>query len=237
MDDILHTLVVDDEERIRYFLKETLERAGHKVVPASSGEEALDRLKDSAFDLAILDLKLGGFVDGQQVLEAIRWQYPSTFVIILTAHGSLESAVDAIRESVDGYLLKPVRPEEIRRTVDRLFQRRTKLAETQGQMEKVLARGPFRVDLARYEVTRDGELLDLSPGDIKLLVHLMRQYPQVIGPKELVMIVRDFEPEYVQEAREIIKWYIHRLRQQVEPDPRNPRYILNVRGIGYRFSG
>lgn len=237
MDEILRTLVVDDEERIRYFLMETLEGAGHRVVAASSGEEALDRLKDSAFDLVILDLKLGGFVDGQQVLEAIRWQYPSTLVIMLTAHGSLGSAVDAIREGVDGFLLKPVRPEEIRSTVERVLQRRTKLAATRGQEGKVLTRGPFRVDLARYEVTRDGEPLNLSPGDINLLVHLMRQSPQVVGPKELVVVVRDFEPEYIQEAREIIKWYIHRLRQQVEPEPDNPRYILNVRGVGYRFSG
>lgn len=65
----------------------------------------------------------------------------------------------------------------------------------------------------------------------------MQYAPQVVGPKELVRVVRQYEPEYMPEAREIIKWYVHRLRQRVEPDPSHPRYILNVRGVGYRFAG
>ena len=143
MAEVMRTLVVDDEERIRFFLIETLERVGHVVTAVASGEEALDRLQDTAFDLAILDLKLGGPIDGQRVLEAIRWRLPATVVIMLTAQGSLESAVDAIQEGVDGYLLKPVRPADVR----------------QG------------------------------------------------------------------------------LRKKVEPDPSDPRYVLNVRGVGYRFAG
>jgi DNA-binding response OmpR family regulator len=64
----------------------------------------------------------------------------------------------------------------------------------------------------------------------------MQNAPQVISPAELVRVVRQYDPEYTPEAREIIKWYIHRLRHKVEPDPANPRYILNVRGVGYRFA-
>jgi two-component system alkaline phosphatase synthesis response regulator PhoP len=238
MSDILHTLVVDDEERIRFFLTETLKRAGHIVTTAASGEEALDRLRDTAFDLAILDLKLGGSVDGQRVLEAIRWRYPTTVVIMLTAHASVESAVDAIHEGVDGYLLKPVRPAEVRKAITEAFYRRRKLLESQEHQQdgSVLQRGPFRVDLKRYEVTCDGRVLELSPRDFKLLVHLMQNAPQVVDPKALVKVVREYEPDHMHEAREIIKWYVHRLRQKVEPDPGNPRYILNVRGVGYRFS-
>jgi DNA-binding response OmpR family regulator len=65
----------------------------------------------------------------------------------------------------------------------------------------------------------------------------MQKAPQVVGPKALVKAVRQYEPEHMYEAREIIKWYIHRLRKKIEPDPSNPQYILNVRGVGYRFSG
>jgi DNA-binding response OmpR family regulator len=239
MVDLLRTLVVDDEERIRFFLSETLERVGHIVTAVASGEEALDRLQDTAFDLAILDLKLGGPVDGQRVLEAIRWRWPATVVIMLTAHGSLESAVDAIQEGVDGYLLKPVRPEEVRRAVKEALYRRQKLleAEEQTRGEHLLRRGAFSVDLERHEAKFEGEALDLSPRDFALLVHLMQNAPQVVGPKELVRVVRQYEPDHMHEAREIIKWYIHRLRKKVEPDPSNPRYILNVRGVGYRFAG
>ena len=239
MADLLRTLVVDDEERIRLFLTETLERAGHVVTAVASGEEALSRLQDTAYDLAILDLKLGGPIDGQRVLEAIRWRWPATVVIMLTAHGSLESAVDAIQEGVDGYLLKPVRPADVRQAVEEAFYRRQSLLEAEEQElgKQILQRGPFRVDLERHEATFEGRPLDLSPRDFTLLVHLMQNAPQVVGPKQLVRVVRQYEPDHMHEAREIIKWYIHRLRKKVEPDPSNPRYILNVRGVGYRFAG
>jgi DNA-binding response OmpR family regulator len=238
MADLMRTLIVDDEQRIRFFLTETLERVGHIVTAVASGEEALDRLQTTAFDLAILDLKLGGPVDGQRVLEAIRWRWPSTVVIMLTAHGSLESAVDAIQEGVDGFLLKPVRPADVRRAVEEAFYRRQKLleAEQEARGEHLLQRGPFRVDLDRHEATFEGRSLDLSPRDFALLVHLMQNAPQVVGPKDLVRVVRQYEPDHMHEAREIIKWYIHRLRAKVEPDPSNPRHILNVRGVGYRFA-
>jgi DNA-binding response OmpR family regulator len=237
--DLMRTLVVDDEAGIRFFLTETLERAGYIVTAVASGEEALNRLQDTAFDLVILDLKLGGPIDGQRILEAIRWRWPATMVIMLTAHGSLESAVDAIQEGVDGYLLKPVRPADVRRAVDEAIYRRQNLieAEKEARGEHVLQSGPFSVDLERHEATFEGRPLDLSPRDFTLLVHLMQHAPQVVEPKELVRVVRDYEPDHMHEAREIIKWYIHRLRTKVEPDPANPRYILNVRGVGYRFGG
>lgn len=236
---LIRTLIVDDEQRIRFFLTETLEREGHIVTAASSGDEALEHLKDTEFDLAILDLKLGGPIDGQRLLEAIRWRWPTTVVIMLTAHGSLQSAVEAIQEGVDGYLLKPVRPAEVRQAVNDALYRRKKLQETEQRQRggHHLQRGPFSVDLERHQATFEGQPLDLSPRDFTLLVHLMQNAPQVIGPQELVRVVRNYEPEHTQEAREIIKWYIHRLRQKVEPDPANPRYILNVRGVGYRLAG
>lgn len=238
MNELTRTLVVDDEERIRLFLTETLERIGHIVTAAASGEEALDFLRETAFDLAILDLKLGGAVDGQRVLEAIRWRWPTTVVIMLTAHGSLDSAVDAIQEGVDGYLLKPVRPTEVRQAVEVALNRRRKLqeAERQTRGEHILRRGPYSVDLERHEARFEGRSLDLSPRDFTLLVHLMQKAPQVVDPKELVQVVRQYEPDHMHEAREIVKWYIHRLRKKVEPDPSNPRYIINVRGVGYRFA-
>ncbi|MGD8403498.1 MAG: response regulator transcription factor [Anaerolineales bacterium] len=238
MTDTLRTLVVDDEESIRFFLSETLERIGHVVTTATSGEDALERLQDTSFDLVILDLKLGGAVDGQRVLESIRWRWPATIVIMLTAHGSLESAMEAIQEGVDGYLLKPVRPSDVRMAVEDALYRHNKLQKAERKREEhVLQNGPFKVDLGKHEATFQDHPLDLSPRDFTLLVHLMRNAPQVISPKELVQVVRHYEPEYATEARDIIKWYIHRLRKKVEPDPSKPRYILNVRGVGYRFTG
>lgn len=236
MAELMRTLVVDDEERIRFFLRETLQRAGHVVTTASSGEDALDKLQETSFDLVMLDLMLGGRVDGQRVLEAIRWRWPGTIVIMLTAHGTLESAVEAIREGVDGYLLKPVKPVDVRQAVQEAVERRKKRAQLEQQSEThILERGPFSVDLRQHQATFEGEPLDLTPSEHKLLVHLMQNARQVVSPPELVQVVRQYKPEYLQEARQIVKWYIHCLRRKVEPDPSNPRYIVNVRGVGYMF--
>ena len=235
--DLTRTLVVDDEERIRFFVKETLTRQGHVVTEAASGEEALDILQDTAFDVAILDLMLGGRVNGQRVLEAIRWRWPGTVVIMMTAHGSLESALEAIQEGVDGYLLKPVRAGDVRRTVEEAMERREKRAELQasGGAQHTLRRGPFTADLDSHRVLRGSEPLDLTPQEFTLLVYMMQNAGEAISPMDLVEVVRHYRPEYLNEARQIIKWYVHRLRQKIEPDLANPRYIVNVRGVGYLF--
>jgi DNA-binding response OmpR family regulator len=234
----LRTLVVDDEKGIRYFLEKTLEKDGHIVSTAASGEEALQKLRDERFDLMMLDLKLGGRVNGLRVLEAVRWRWPSTLVIMMTAHGSLESAKAAIEEGVDGYLLKPVEPEEVREAIEEALDRRERLVESHVETkakEKHLQHGPFFIDRKKYVATYKGEPLDLTRREFRLLAHLMENTQRVVEPPELVRVARDYDPEDVQEARDIIKWYIHRLRQKVEPDPSEPRYIVNVRGVGYRF--
>lgn len=233
----VHSLVVDDQEGVRLFLEETLQRAGHIVLTASNGEEALERLREKGFDLIMLDLKLGGRIDGLRVLEAVRWRWPETMVIILTAHGSLESAVAAIREGVEGYLLKPVEPEEVRQAVREALDRRESLArlEELSAERLVLEREPFSINLMKHQATLDGQPLELTPSEFDLLAHLMKNAHRVVSPLELVRVVRPYEPEDLYEAREIIKWCIYRLRRKVETDPSNPRHILNVRGVGYRF--
>ena len=99
-------LVVDDESSIRLFLEETLTNDGHQVVSAVSGEEALVLIAEQSFDLALLDLNLTG-IGGMEVLAALRRQSPDTVVIILTAHASLETAVEALRQGAHDYLFKP----------------------------------------------------------------------------------------------------------------------------------
>lgn len=237
----LRTLVVDDEEGIRFFLQEALQQVGHSVVTAASGEEALDRLRDERFDLIMLDLMLGGRVDGMRILESVKWRWPATVVIILTAHGSLDSSLAAIREGVDGYLLKPVDPEEIWQVVEEVLDRQSRVAHVPQQSQEdqdeghVLQHGPFSVDLGKKMVTLSGELLDLNASEFALLACLMQNAYRAVPPPELVEAVRGYECDHLNEARQIIKWYIHSLRQKVEPNPSQPRYILTVRGIGYRF--
>ncbi len=237
MQDQVRTLVVDDEEPIRFTLSEILRRAGYAVTCANSGEEALERLRDTAFDLILLDLSLGGQVDGLRVLESARWRWPEAVIVILTAHGSLESARVAIREGVDDYLLKPVEPEVVRTAVRGAMERRQRLLRIRemAQAPRVLQRGTLTIDMEKHEASRDGQPLHLTPGEFSLLVYLVQNSHRVLSPRELVWVVQKYESEDRFEAQQMIKWYIHRLRRKVEPNPKKPRFILNVRGVGYRF--
>lgn len=233
----VRTLIVDDDEGIRFFLAATLQRVGYGVTAATSGEEALALLRDTPFDLAILDLQLGGRVDGLRVLEAIRWRWPDMATIILTGYASLDSALTAIHEGVDGYLLKPANAEQVRQAAREALERRRGTARPQeeGGETHRLQRGPFSVDLEKHLVTKDGMPLELTNCEFELLVHLMQNAHRVVPPPELVLVLQQYECESLREARDIIKWYIHRLRRRVETNPSRPRYILNVRGAGYTF--
>ncbi len=232
MTEPIHTLIVDDEANIRFFLKETLQQAGHRVTTACNGEDALALLRDTSFDLILLDLNLGGYIDGMRVLETAKWRWPHTAVVILTAHGSLDSALNAIREGVDGYLLKPVGPAEVRQAVQHALNRR-KSSTAAPAPERILRYKALSLNMDKHTATRNGEPLSLTPTEFQLLAYFMQNTQRAITPRELVRVIRKYNPDDEREAREIIKWYIHRLRHKIEPDPSNPQYIINIRGVGY----
>jgi len=235
MADAIHTLVVDDDAGVRFTVAETLRRAGHDVVTAKDGKAALNLLRNERFDLAILDLQLGMHVDGLRVLEGIRWRWPQTAVVILTAHGSLESAMAAIREGVDGYLLKPAEPEDLLVAAREALARRQMhpAQQSAGPPAHLLQHGDLILDLDKHQVAKAGQPVDLTPAEFNFLAHLVENAHRTVPPKELVRAIQGYEPDHQHEARQTVKWYIHRLRAKIEPDPVHPRYILNVRGIGY----
>ena len=214
-----------------------MQKTGYTAVTVHNGEAALDLLRENSFDLVLLDLNLGGAVDGMQVLEAIRWRWPQTLVIILTGYGSLKSAQAAIRQGVDDYLLKPVEPDKLRQAVQGALARRRRLVSPIESDAKYLRCREFVVDLELQRATRGGEFLDLTGREFRLLVYLMRNSERVISPQELLQVVQGCEGEDVQDARNTIKWHIYRLRRKIEPEPSEPQYILNVRGSGYTFCG
>ncbi|MBN1262321.1 MAG: response regulator transcription factor [Anaerolineae bacterium] len=243
MDEQIKTLVVDDEEGIRLFLTGALSGEGHAITTASSGEEALEYLRDIAFDLVLLDLRLGGRIDGLRILQAVSWRWPQTATVILTGHGTLESAREAILEGLDAYLIKPVTADEVRTIVAEVLKKRRQQAVeskssdplSQEESPNVLRRGDFLVDLEKRQAELRGHPLDLTDSEYELLIYLMENDNRPVPPPELVKVVRGYECDYLQEARDVIKWYIYRLRSKVEPKPSSPRHILNVRGAGYIF--
>jgi DNA-binding response OmpR family regulator len=243
MDEQIKTLVVDDEEGIRIFLKGALSGVGHAITTASSGEEALEYLRDISFDLVVLDLRLGGRIDGLRILRAVSWRWPQTATIILTGHGTLESAREAILEGLDAYMIKPVTADEVRTTVAEVLRKRQQQVvksrpsdpPPQEEPRNVLRRGGFLLDFEDRRAELDGHPLDLTDSEYELLSYLMKNDDRPVSPPELVKVVRGYESDHLPEARDIIKWYIYQLRSKVEPKPSSPRHILNVRGAGYIF--
>jgi len=250
-------LVVDDEAVMRATLEEFLGGSGYQVATAANGEAALTELQRKPVDLMLLDLRMDG-LDGLQVIEAARQIAPDTVIVMLTAHGSMESAIAAMRRGAFDYLLKPCQMPEILEAVQRglahraqsmrqrdlvlLMQRAiqelsipgTVAAESAGSDRFLQSRG-ISLDLQRHVATAHGKLLDLTLTEFKLLAYLMQRPDQVIAPRELVGAVQGYEADEY-EARAIVRVHVRRLRQKLEPDPDNPEYVLNVRGVGYLFA-
>jgi DNA-binding response OmpR family regulator len=250
-------LVVDDEAVMRATLEEILGGAGYEVTTAANGEVALAELERQPADLMLLDLRMDG-LDGLQVIEVASKSAPDTVVVMLTAHGSLESAISAMRRGAFDYLLKPCQVPEILAAVQRglahraqrmrqrdlvtLMQRAISelqvpgvaVAESSTSDRFIQSRG-ISLDLQRHVATARGDLLDLTLTEFKLLAYLMQRPDQVVSPRELVSAVQGYEADEY-EARAIVRVHIRRLRQKLEQDPDNPEYIVNVRGVGYLFA-
>lgn len=253
---IPHVLVVDDEPAMRETLQEILEQEGLHVSQADSGESALEMLQHTPIDLMLLDLKMKG-IDGIQVTEAAKQLSPETVIIMLTAHGTLESAIAAMRRGAFDYLLKPAPVGDIVASVQRGLNHRSQILRQRdlvGLMQRAiselqpppgvgaapptdrqLSRRGIALDLQRHVATTNGQLLDLTLTEFKMLAYLMERPDQVISPRELVAAVQGYEADE-HEARAIVRVHIRRLRQKIEPDPDQPVFVLNVRGVGYLFS-
>jgi len=252
-------LVVDDEPAARLSLAELLSLEGYEVVSAASGEEAVVLLPEGPFDLAIVDLKMPG-MDGLELVKTLQKRSAETVIIMLTAHGTLDTAVQAMRKGAHDYLLKPTNVNEIMASVKAgLDKRRRELrrrellslmqhtlaaiseetpaptAEPPAMADRFLQVREVLVDQQKHLATLRGEALDLTPTEFKLLVHLLSNPDRVLAPQELVREVQGYDADHW-EARSIIRVHIRRLRQKLEPDPTDPLYIVTVRGAGYMFA-
>jgi two-component system KDP operon response regulator KdpE len=261
MEDV-RILVVDDEAAERITLGEVLRLEGYQVTLAASGEEALALVhQEPAFDLAVLDLRLPG-VDGLQVLEGIRRISSETIVILITGYGTLETAIQALRKGAYDFLLKPCPVNEVLSAVRRALSeltagrhRRALITQLQSTLQALVATtdgvdktvqeaekadgvltvGDVQIDRAKHLVTYRSQPVDLTPTEFRLLECLVGRVDEVRTPQDLVRCAQGYETD-AWGARSIVRVHIRRLRRKLEPDPENPRYILNVRGVGYLFA-
>ena len=220
-------LVVDDEERMVRFIRMNLEHDGYQVMEALNGKQAVDKLRDTP-DLILLDVMMPD-IDGFEVLEMIR-QVSSVPVIMLTAKGEEDDRVRGLELGADDYITKPFSPRELVSRVKAVL-RRTEGAT--GSMHGLIeVDDRLRVDFDRREIWLEGKLVKLRPTEYRLLYHLVQNAGWVVSHDQLLQKVWGYEyrdePHYV-------RLYINYLRQKLEKDPSDPKYILTERGVGYRF--
>ena len=257
-------LIIDDEANLRETLGRILQRAGCETLAAADGRKALQLVGEQNFNLVYLDLHLPG-MDGIEILKGLRLLQPKLPVIMLTGFGTLQSAVEALRLGATDYLLKPFDPEvlvartrvildeqaiearkhELREQISILqaelrnleqdisIEQSTSLLAPEPQ-NRFLKSGRMVLDLQAKRATFGERVLSLPPATFDYLVVLARHSPEIVNYHTLVTEAQNYQVDGV-EARELAKWHVHVLRQALEIDPQNPRFLINVRGAGYRL--
>jgi two-component system KDP operon response regulator KdpE len=221
-------LAVDDEPKMTRFIRLNLELEGYAVSEATNGLEALNKVREELPDLVLLDVMMPE-INGFETLKHIR-EMSNVPVIMLTAKGEEEDKVHGLELGADDYVTKPFSPRELTSRIKALLRR----AEMPTQMEKTVVDIDERlsIDFQRHEVWVDGERVKLRPTEYRLLYHLVNNAGWVMSHETLLSKV--WGPEYRDEIQ-YLRLYVNYLRQKIERDPSDPKYILTERGIGYRF--
>lgn len=252
-------LIVDDEKASRKSLRDILRLEGYTVTAKENGEDAVEVLESDDYDLMLLDLKMPG-MSGLEVLEKAVKISPQTKIIMLTAHGSLESSIEALRQGAHDYLLKPAAPKDILASVERGInsgaedQRKRRLLEQMDASLQELkdvegmeasSESPrslftlgeeIKVDLERREIWHGDQKVSLTPTEGKLMKVLMENRGRVLSHKELVLLVQGYQTTDW-EAPEIMRPLVSRLRRKLATFSGGGDWIVNVRGTGYVFDG
>ncbi len=233
----INILVVDDEPVARQSLSDILRLEGYSVTAVANGEQAVEHVRGHAVDLIVLDLKMPG-MNGLDVVQVVNQISPDTEIILLTAYGSMESAVEALRQRVHDYLLKPASPGQILESVKRGLERRDlrlKRKENKDIETSVFATSDgTEVDLMRRTVTRGSQIESLTPAEGHLLKVFLENMGKVYSHRELVLLVQGYDVSQ-REAQEILRPLVSRLRHKLEPFPTLFERIVSVRGTGYVF--
>ncbi len=219
-------LVVDDESQITELLRSYLEREGYQVAVAADGEEALTMADAERPDLILLDLMLPK-KNGFEVCREIRAK-SRVPIIMLTARDEEPDKIVGLELGADDYITKPFSPREAVARV-RAVLRRT---EPDAQEGKIIRTGGLEIDSLRHEVRKNGNVVELTPTEFKILETLADSPRRVYTRLQLVEEVQGYSFEGYERT---IDAHIKNLRQKIEDDPKNPRLIGTVYGVGYRF--
>jgi len=218
--------VVDDDPQIRRVMRTTLAAREYEVSDARSGEEALEKIRASLYDLVVLDINMPG-MGGLEACRAIRGASDAA-IIMLTVRNTEKDKVDALDAGADDYVTKPFSTPELLARI-RAALRRT-LAPDVGPQHVSLKE--VEIDFPSRRVTVRGGEVRLTPKEFDLLRHLVMHPNKVIPHRELLQAV--WGPDYGEEL-EYLRVFVNQLRKKIEPNPSNPKYLLTEPWVGYRF--
>jgi DNA-binding response OmpR family regulator len=221
-------LLVDDEQSVQTLLSYPLRKDGYHVTSALDGHEALERFKESRFDLVVLDLMLPK-LDGVEVCRQLR-RHSQVPIIMLTAKGSETDKVAGLEVGADDYITKPFSMREFRSRVKAALRRSRMVAGPHD--EEPLERGELRIDPARRSVTLRGREVGATYVEFEILAALARSPGRVLSRETLLEHVWG-DSDY-RDPR-TVDVHIRHLREKIERDPKRPEYLFTVRGVGYRF--
>lgn len=235
-------LVVDDEPITRHSLADILRLEGYNVAAAANGEEAVDHIRNFATDLIVLDLRMPG-MGGMEVVKAVSQLSPDTEIVMLTAHGSMETAVDALRYRVHDYLIKPASPARILESVERgLARRAIKLEQHRAESGQILSQNVESMHLAegilfdtsRRMIEMREEFIQLTPSECTLLKVLAENPGRVYSHRELVLFIQGREVSQ-KSAQKILRPLMSRLKQKLANAPELIEHLASVRSTGYIY--
>jgi len=221
-------LVVEDEESFSDALSYMLRREGFDAVVAGTGPDALAEFDRAGADIVLLDLMLPG-LSGTEVCRALRGRSNVPIIMLTAKDGEIDKVV-GLELGADDYVTKPYSARELVARIRAVLRRRSDAEPVAG--EAVLEAGPVRMDVERHVVSVDGEMVSLPLKEFDLLEYLLRNAGRVLTRGQL--IDRVWGSDYVGDTK-TLDVHVKRLRAKVEPDPANPKYLLTVRGLGYKL--
>ena len=227
-------LVCEDEAAIRDFVVINLRRAGYEVVEADSGEMALQRYEEHGgdFDVAILDIMMPG-IDGLQVCKELRGRNSGIGIIMLSARTQEMDKVTGLMLGADDYITKPFSPSELTARVDSLY-RRVSLSEQsrESSFKEELISGIFTLNLRNRALMKNGKMIELTQVEFQIMEYFFSNPGVALDRTDILNHV--WGEAYVGEEK-IVDVNIRRLRMKVEDEPSNPKYIVTVWGLGYKW--
>ena len=227
-------LVVEDEDAIREFVVINLQRAGYDVVEANSGEAALQKYEENhgEFDVAILDIMMPG-IDGLTVCKELRKKSGNLGIIMLTAKTQEMDKVTGLMLGADDYVTKPFSPSELVARVDSLY-RRVAIAEMreENNFQEELVSGDFVLNLRNRALKKKGRMIELTQVEFQIMEYFFNN-PGVALDRTNILTHVWGEAYYGEEK--IVDVNIRRLRMKIEDEPSNPKHIVTVWGLGYKW--